>query len=102
MVFWHTAYKKHHSWLIRKTRFWNYLIVFGTFYSIYWYNRYSSNRTLSYLDRVPPSQERANQERRDFGFHARYEPLIARSKKHYLISKGDYAPRVPFEDQLRP
>jgi hypothetical protein len=100
MVFWHTAYKKHHSWLIRKTRWFNYLFVVTVFYSVYWYNRYETNRTLKYLDRVKPSQARADAERRDFGFRERYEPLIPRSRKHYLISKGGYQTRVPYEDQL--
>ena len=72
------------------------------FYSLYWYNRYSANRTLAYLDRINPDQEKANNDRRDYGYRERYEPLIARSKKHYLIAKGDYAPRVPYEDQMLP
>jgi hypothetical protein len=102
MVYWHTAYKKHHSWMIRKMRGWNFFGVFMGFYAIYWFGKYSSNRTLWYLDRVKPNQAAADRERRDFGYRERYEPLIARSKKHYLLAKGDYAPRLPYEDQLLP
>lgn len=102
MVFWHTAYKKHHSWLIRKTRFYNFAFVIALFYGVYWFNRYSMNRTMWYLDRIGPSQVKANKDRRDYGYRAHYEPLVARSKKHYLISQGDYAPRIPYEDQLLP
>lgn len=102
MVFWHTAYKKHHSYLIRKTRGYNLFVTFMLFYSLYWYNRYESNRFVRYLTHVEPSQARADSQRQNYGFRERYEPLIARSKKHYLISKGDYAPRIPYEDQLLP
>ena len=102
MVYWHTAYKKHHSYLIRKTRFYNLFAVFMVFYGVYWFNTYETNRTLWYLDRVNPTQEQADKARRNFGFRERYEPLIARSKKHYLIAQGDYQPRIPAESQLLP
>lgn len=102
MVFWHTAYKKHHSYLIRKTRFFNFFIIGMGFYYLYWYNRYESKRSMWYMEHVKPTQERANSERRNYGFRERYEPLLARSRKHYLYSKGEGAPRIPYEDQLLP
>ena len=102
MVFWHTTYKKNHSWLIRKTRSWNFLAVFLMFYSVYWYNKSNVYRTFKYLDRVQPSQERADAMRALHGYRQHYEPLLARSKKNYLISQGGYKMRLPFEDQLKP
>jgi hypothetical protein len=102
MVFWHTAYKKHHTWLIKKTRSFNYFVIILAFYSVYWYNRYSANRVLAYLDRIKPDQAKADAQKRNFGFNDRYVPAIARSRKHLLISRGEGAPRIPFEDQLLP
>jgi hypothetical protein len=72
------------------------------FYGVHWFNSYESNRTIWYLDRVKPNQEKANDARRNFGFRERYEPLIARSRKHYLISQGEGNPRIPYENQLLP
>lgn len=101
MVYWHTTYKKHHSWLIRKTRGWNFFFLFLGFYSVYWYNRTEAQRTLKYLDRIHPSQERANAERRLWGYRTHYEPLIARSRKNLLLAQGDYEMRLPWEDQFK-
>mmetsp|Transcript_3490 Transcript_3490/g.5376 ORF Transcript_3490/g.5376 Transcript_3490/m.5376 type:complete len:111 (+) Transcript_3490:3-335(+) len=101
MVFWHTAFKKHHSWLIRKGRGWNFLVVFMMFYSVWWFNRSSATRTFKYMDRVQPTQEKADAARRYYGYRHHYEPLIARSKKNYLIAQGDYSMRIPHEDQFK-
>lgn len=101
MVFWHTTFKKNHSWLIRKGRPWTFLTLFMMFYSVYWYNKSGIFRTFSYLDHIDNSQERADSQRAMYGYRRHYEPLLARSRKNYLIAQGNYSMRVPFEDGLK-
>lgn len=102
MVFWHTAWKKHHSWAIRKTRSWNFLILFTGFYGLYWFNRYSTSRTLAWLDYMKPTEEQAKLDRKMYGYRKYTEPGLAASKKNYLIATGDYQPRLPTSKQLLP
>lgn len=98
MVYWHTAFKKHHSFLIRKARPFNFGLVILSFYSVFWYSNRSHQRTFRHIDRDVPSQEKADNSRRMFGYRRHYEPLIARSRKNLLIAQGGYEMRLPFED----
>ncbi|CAG9331174.1 unnamed protein product [Blepharisma stoltei] len=101
MVYWHTLYKKHHSWMIRKTRGYNFFLLFLCFYSVYWYNRSSAQRTLAFLDRVRPDEKKAREDLKMWGYRRHYQPLIARSRKNALIARGDYAMRIPYEDEMK-
>ena len=101
MVFWHTTFKKNHTWLIRKTRGWNFLAVFLMFYSVYWYNKSNAWRTFKYMDRIHYDQNQADANREMYGYRRHYEPMLARSKKNFLIAQGNYQMRLPHEDQLK-
>lgn len=98
MVYWHTAFKRHHSFLIRKLRPFNFFLVGMMFYSVFWYTNRSYQRNFKYIDRDVPSQEKADKNRRMYGYRRHYEPLIARSRKNWLIAQGGYEMRLPFED----
>lgn len=102
MVYWHTAWKKHHSWMIRKFRIPTYVSVVLLFYYTYWFNKSSGRRTLAFMDHTYWNEEKAALHKRDFGYHSHYDPVIARSRKNMLLAQGGYQMRVPFEDQLRP
>jgi len=101
MVYWHTAWKKHHSWMIRKFRLPTYIALGLAFYYAFWFNRSSGRRTLEFLDHTYGNDAKAQRNKRDFGYRHHYEPLIARSRKNLLLAQGNYQMRLPFEDQLR-
>lgn len=98
MVYWHTAFKKHHSWMNRKIRPFNFSLVFIAFYSIFWYSYKSHKRTFRSMDHDVPNQHKADNARRMYGYRRHYEPLIARSRKNLLIAQGGYEMRLPYED----
>jgi hypothetical protein len=101
MVYWHTCWKRFHTYLNRKWRPWNFTVLFGTFYAVYWYNRSGAYRAFVHNDLNPMTRSRATEEKRDFGYRKHYEPKIARSRKNMLIAQGGYEPRLPFEDLLK-
>lgn len=98
MVFWHTAWKKHHSWMIRHYRIPTFIGLGMGFYYVYWFNRSSGRRTIAYLDRIHIGDDWVARNKRDFGYHHHYQPAIARSRKNWLISQGDYHMRIPWEE----
>ena len=86
MVYWHTCWKRFQDYLIAKWRPFNYAVLFGGFYGLYWFNRTLAERTFVYMDLEKMDRMKASERKRDFGFRPTYVPKIARSRKNMIIS----------------